>query len=86
MLSWSDGDLRHHAPLATSQRDLAIRLGLKGNSGIPQVMRRADALGLDTRHLRDTKSIRDRAKRVDDQTLIALVLQQQAVMLSGVAA
>lgn len=71
--SWTDADLSYHVPLATSQRDLAIRLGLKGNSGIAHVMRRADVLGLDTSHLRNVHSIRDRAKRIDDRTLIALV-------------
>jgi hypothetical protein len=70
--SWIDADLSHHVALAASQRDLAIRLGLSGNSGIPQVMRRATELGLDTSRLCSVQSIRDRSKRVDDETLAAL--------------
>lgn len=77
--SWADDDLRLHLPLATSQRNLALRLGLRGNSGIPQVMRRAAELGLDTAHLRDIKSIRERGKRADDRTLAELVMASNSV-------
>ncbi len=71
--TWTDTDLSHHVALAASQRDLAIRLGLTGNSGIAHVIRRATELGLDTSRLCSVQSIRDRSKRVDDETLAALV-------------
>jgi hypothetical protein len=77
--SWTDADLSRQIALATSQRDLAIRLGLSGKSAIPQVIRRATELGLDTSRLCSVQSIRDRSKRVDDETLTALVKTSNSV-------
>jgi hypothetical protein len=76
---WTDADLSHHATLATSQRDLAIRLGLTGNSSIRHVIRRATELGLDTSRLCSAQSIRNRSKRVDDEALAALVKASDSV-------
>lgn len=50
--SWTDDDLRHHVPLATSWRDLRDRLGLTGGGATTNRLRgRCGELGLDVGHL-----------------------------------
>jgi predicted RNA-binding Zn-ribbon protein involved in translation (DUF1610 family) len=46
--TWTDEDLEFALRVAASGRELAYRLGLRTNSGIPRILRYADGLGLDT--------------------------------------
>ncbi len=72
---WSLEDLERELPLATSQRDLARRLGMAGHSTTKSIIRMANEAGMDTRHLVGKRYEQHRRTKVDDETLANLVAE-----------
>lgn len=75
--SWSDDDLRHHLPLASSWRDLRDRLGLAGGGATTDRLRtRSQQLGLDTSHLPERGQM---PRRWTDQQLAVAVARSRCL-------